>query len=201
MRLSLLDLNNISLGFGFGYANDDYTNSSVGLISSQRMNFNTDMSIVLSEKTNMYVFVNHEEIDSRQAGSSTATIPDWTSQNKDTINSFGIGVKHKLVANKMDIGADVNITDSKGKVRIDTGSVAPEFPDIATQVKGLKLYASYKLQDNLTLKGTYWYEKFDSQNWAYDSVTASTIPNLLSLGQDSPDYSVSIVMLSLRYTF
>lgn len=201
LRLEILSLPNVSVGFGINYARDNYTNSSVGLTSSRQTGLTADIAAALDEKTNMYLFMNHEAIDSTQSGSSTATTPDWTGQNEDTINSFGIGVKHNLIDKKMDIGADINITNSVGKVDVDTGSVAADFPDIKANLKILKLYATYKLQDNLTLKGTYWYEQLDSQNWSYDGVSADTIPNYLSLGQDSPDYHVNVIMMSLRYAF
>jgi len=200
VRIDVLSFTNVTFGLGFDYAQDDYTNSPVGLTSSREYGVNADISAVLDEKTSMYVFMHHEDINSKQAGSSTATTPDWTGQNRDTIDSFGIGLKHNLIDNKMDIGADINATNSTGRIDMDTGSTSV-FPDIKANLKSLKLYATYKLMDNMTLKGTYWYQELDSQNWSYDGVTADTIPNVLSLGQTSPQYDVNVFMFSLGYKF
>jgi MtrB/PioB family decaheme-associated outer membrane protein len=201
LRVQVMSIENVSIGLGFEYANDSYTHSSVGLTSSRDFTLNADVTAVLDKKTSLYFFANHEEIDSQQAGSSTATTPDWTGENNDTIDTYGFGIKHNIIENKLDIGADINFTESVGKVTVDTGSADPGFPVISASLKSLKLYATYKLRDNLAIKGTYWLEHLESKNWNYDGVSPDTIPNLLALGQESPQYNVNVVMLSLRYKF
>ena len=53
----------------------------------------------------------------------------------------------------------------------------------------------------MSLYPGYWYERYDSSNLALDGVTPDTIPNVLSLGIQSPSYDVSVVAVSLRYNF
>jgi MtrB/PioB family decaheme-associated outer membrane protein len=200
LRIEVLSIDNMTVGFGFEYANDVYTHSAVGLTTSRDFTLNADATAVVDNKTNLYFFLTHEEIDSMQAGSSTATTPDWSGENKDTIDTYGLGIKHTIIEKKLDVGADLNITQSNGKVIVNVGSGAV-FPGTTADLKTVKLYATYKLQDNLTLKGTYWFEHLDSQNWSYDGVSADTIPNVLALGQQSPSYNVNVIMLLLRYKF
>lgn len=136
-----------------------------------------------------------------QSGSSTATTADWSGENKDTIDTIGFGIKHTIIEKRLDVGGDFSLTNSQGRVTVDAGSAAAPFPDINADFISAKLYAAYKLRDNLTLKGTYWYQKLDSTNWSYDGVAVDTVSNLLALGQTSPNYSVNVVMMSLRYQF
>jgi len=201
LRVQMLSFDNVSVGFGFEYANDVYSHSSVGLTASRDFSLNADVSAVVDAKTTLYIFLNHEEISSQQSGSSTATTPDWSGENKDTIDTIGFGIKHTIIEKKLDVGGDFSITNSQGKVTVDAGSAAAPFPDINADFISAKLYAAYKLRDNLTLKGTYWYQKLDSTNWSYDGVAVDTVSNLLALGQTSPNYNVNVVMMSLRYQF
>ena len=201
LRLDLLGLDNISVGFGIDYASDEYKESVIGLTESEDITYSADATIVLNKQTSLYGFFNHEEIDSKQVGSSAANTPDWTGQNNDTIDTFGIGVKHTIIDDRLDIGADYNITKSRGEVQVNTGASDPGFPDNIVDLRIVKIHATYKLQDNLTLKGTYWYESYDSSNWSLDGVSADTIPNVLSLGEKSPSYDVHVIMMSLRYKF
>ena len=65
----------------------------------------------------------------------------------------------------------------------------------------MKLYATYKLKDNLWLTGSYWYERYDSQDWRLDGVLPATIPNLLAFGAQAPSYSVNVLRVAMRYRF
>jgi len=65
----------------------------------------------------------------------------------------------------------------------------------------LKLYATYRLKENMSLNGTYWYEHYKSEDWQLDGVTANTISNVLAFGEQSPSYYANVIMLSLRYKF
>lgn len=201
LRVQLLGIENMSVGFGFEYANDVYTHSPVGLNSSRDFSLSADVSAMVDEKTTLYIFLNREEIDSQQSGSSTATTPDWFGENEDTIDTIGFGFKHTIIEKKLEVGGDFSITNSQGRVTVDAGSAAAPFPEINADFKSAKLYASYKLRGNLTLKGTYWYQHLESTNWGYDGVAADTIGNLLALGQTSPNYNVNVVMMSVRYQF
>ena len=201
LRIELLGLEDMTIGFGIDYAKDNYTNSVVGLTESKDITYSADATAILSEKTNLYVYLNHEKINSTQLGSSTATTPDWTGQNEDTVNTLGLGVKHTFIEKKLNVGADYNVTKSRGKVLVDTGAVGAGFPDNTVDLQTLKLYATYQMRDNLSLKGTFVYERFDSTNWSIDGVAPDTIPNVLSLGAVSPTYNVHVIMMSLRYKF
>ena len=120
--------------------------------------------------------------------------------DKDTVNSLGLGVKHQLIEDKLDIGADYAFSQSVSEIDINTG-VSDNFPELWTKLKSLKLYADYNLQDNLTLHAAYWYERYTSADWMLENVTPSTIPNLISFGEVSPQYNVNVIMLSGTYRF
>ena len=82
-----------------------------------------------------------------------------------------------------------------------TGAPDPAFPDLISKLGSVKLYAKYRIKDNISLNGTYWYESYKSENWQLDGVTPSTISNVLAFGEQPPSYYVNVVMLTVRYKF
>jgi hypothetical protein len=149
----------------------------------------------------MNVFASWQQIKSEQAGSQTFSTPDWSAKNNDTFNSVGIGVKHQLIKDKLDVGADYVLSRSTGKVDVQTGGPDSKFPDLKSDLDTVKLYADYRLKENMTLHAAYWYEHYNSKDWALDGVNPDTIPNVISFGEEAPDYNQHAVMLSLRYRF
>ncbi|TAK69081.1 MAG: hypothetical protein EPO19_07910, partial [Betaproteobacteria bacterium] len=90
---------------------------------------------------------------------------------------------------------------SKGEIIVSNGLLGPAFPDLSTTLDSLKLYATYRMKDNWSLQASYWYERYDTKNWMLDGVAPGTIPNVLSLGEQTPRYSVNVLRLALRYKF
>jgi MtrB/PioB family decaheme-associated outer membrane protein len=201
LRADIPIAENVNLGLGLDTSNDDYRDSTIGLLSGRDMNVNGDLSVVLTPDTSLHLFANHQEIKSRQAGSQSFATPDWSGENKDKIDFFGIGLKHVAIKDKLDIGADYSSSRSKGEISVLTGALNPAFPSLSTTLDSLKLYASYRLKDNWSLQASYWYERYDTKNWMLDGVAPGTIPNVLNLGELAPRYSVNVLRLALRYKF
>jgi MtrB/PioB family decaheme-associated outer membrane protein len=197
---------NLTIGFSVDYATDDYTDSQIGLTEASEFSVHADAAMMLGESTRLHFFLGQQKIKSNQAGSSTFSIippgdpsPDWFANNNDTITTAGIGFTQNITE-QLDIGADFVMSRSVGEVTVTTTSPSV-FPDNVTNLDSLKLYANYQIKEAMSLYLGYWYESYDSSNWALDGVTPDTIPNVLSLGIQSPSYDVSVVALALRYQF
>jgi MtrB/PioB family decaheme-associated outer membrane protein len=180
---------------------DDYANSSIGLTSGSELNLSADVSMMLSEQTSLHFFANRQEINSKQTGSQTFSTADWRGENNDTIDILGIGAKHVAIKDKLEVGADYTVMRSKGEIRVTTAANDPAFPDMTTSRDTLRLYATYRVKEHVSLRAGYWYERYDSATWALAGVTPATIPNVLTLGQQSPQYDVHVIALSAKYKF
>ena len=191
----------VNLGLAVDYSNDGYTRSLVGLQNARSVNITADLSAALSEKTLLTFFAQSDRMRSRQAGSQTSLFPDWEAAGSDRFHALGMGVKHTLLADKLELGADLSFSRTKSDLRVDQGLDQPGFPQANSSQDTLKLYARYKLADNLWLNGSFWHERYDSVDWRLDGVLPGTVQNLLSLGQQSPDYRVTVLNVSLRYQF
>ena len=123
--------------------------------------------------------------------------PSWSASEDDTFNTGGIGVKHKFEKRKIDFGADYVLAASTGEIAVS----GQPFPDLTTTLNSLKVYANYNFKKHLTLQGSIWWEKYDSEDFQLDGVGPSTISNVLALGETSPSYDLYFLSLSVRYKF
>ena len=138
---------------------------------------------------------------SRQAGSELGGLADWEALGSDRFHVLGLGVKHVLMGDKLELGADLSFTRTKADLTLSQGVGPSAFPMNEAKQDTLKIHARYKLDDSLWLIGSLWHERHDSSDWRLDGVYPGTVQNLLSLGQQSPDYRVNVVSVSLRYSF
>jgi MtrB/PioB family decaheme-associated outer membrane protein len=191
----------VSLGLGAGWANDDYNETVIGLNESESVNVQADITVVLSEQTSFHAFAQGEKISSRQTGSQAWAGPDWNAENKDRFDVLGLGVKHAAIPGRLELGADMSFSRSKSDVSVQTSISEPPFPTGKTSLDVVKLFANYKLKDNLWLNASYWYESYSSSDWRLDGVQPETVYNLLAFGNQAPRYNENVVRISLRYSF
>ena len=175
--------------------------------------YTVDAAFMPSLGTSVYGFASFEKLKSDQDGrsfSGRAKLSEssdprrnWFAKHRDEVDSFGIGVKHSLIKDKLDVGADYVYAKSTGSVDVTTGSAlsSATLPDLETKLHSLKVYADYKIKRDLVLRLRYWYEKYDSEDWALDSVEPNTLANVITLGESSADYDVHAVGLSVLYRF
>ncbi|HLF24022.1 MAG TPA: MtrB/PioB family decaheme-associated outer membrane protein, partial [Burkholderiales bacterium] len=200
LRTDITPSDTVTVGFGIDVSQDEYPNSTIGLLGGDDVNISVDTSISLSEKTSLQFFANQEQIRSTQAGSQTFAAADWTASNDDTITTVGLGMKHQLISDKLDVGADYSISRARGEIAVTSG-VATPFPDLTTRLGVLKLYANYAWRKDISLHGAYWYERFRADDWSLDGVAPNTIANVLAFGETPPSYHASVVTLFMRYKF
>jgi MtrB/PioB family decaheme-associated outer membrane protein len=201
LRAEIAATERINIGLGIDASKDDYTASTLGLTDDRDISLNGDVTLILTEQTSLHLFANREEIKSTQVGSQTFSTPDWSGDNRDIFYFVGVGVKHAAIKDKLDVGADLSTARSWSQINVNTGAPNPAFPELSTTLDSLKLYANYRLKENMSLQAGYWYQRFDSANWMLDGVTPGTIPNVLSLGEQSPRYHVNLFRLSVKYKF
>ncbi|HWI15183.1 MAG TPA: MtrB/PioB family decaheme-associated outer membrane protein, partial [Burkholderiales bacterium] len=201
LRADIAATETVNIGLGVSNARDDYSDSVIGLTSGSNFGVNGDISLAVSEDTTLHFFANREVIRSKQIGSQIFSTPDWTGENTDTVDFYGVGLRHALIKNKLDIGADVGQTRTRSEINVLTGAGNPGFPNMTSTLESFKLYATYKLKDNMSLNASFWHDRFDSRNWMFDNVAPGTIPNVLTLGELPPRYSINFVRVSVRYRF
>jgi len=76
---------------------------------------------------------------------------------------------------------------------------AAPFPKQKTDLHSLRLTLNYQWREKTTLRMSYWYERYRSDDFALDGVEFDTVPNVLALGANAHRYSVNTVMISVVY--
>ena len=201
VRADVAATERINIGLQADASEDDYSDSTIGLTSGREFSLSGDVSVLLSEETSLHLLASRHEIKSKQAGSQAFSTPDWWGENKDTIDLLAIGVKRVVIKDKLDVGADFTVSRSQSAISVNGGAADPAFPDLSTSRDSLKLYADYRMKNNMSLHAGYWYERYDSENWTLAGVAPDTIPNVLTFGEQAPQYRVHVIAVSVKYKF
>ena len=201
LRIDLTLSETLSVGLSADYANDDYHRSVIGLTEARSGSVGADVAWAVSENTRLHAFAQGESMRSLQGGSQSVGLPDWSARSKDRFEVFGFGVKHAAIPDKLDIGADLSSSRSRSDLDVQTVMTEPAFPRASTSLDRVKLYATYKIDDRISLTGNLWHEAYRAVDWRTDGLMPAALVNLLSLGAQTPRYKVDAVSVSLRYKF
>lgn len=193
----------LALSANFETSDDDYDDTVVGLTEAERRSVTLDASYHFSEALSGHAYAGREEYESKQAGSQVPDSPDWFVKNEDTVDSFGLGLRWNKDA-RLEIGSEYVYSRTKGDTDMDSNNALPPlvpFPDLETKLHSLRLYADYRVYKNTSVKFTYRYEKYDEDDWSLDGVNPATIPEVLVLGEQAPDYDQHVFGVSLVTRF
>ena len=208
MRLSYMPYQAITLGFSVDYSRDKYNDTSIGLTESKTPGYTWDISYVPRPNISTRAYYTYEKIKSDQAGSESGLpVPDWFAEIEDRFITLGVGGEVKQIGGKLDLGMDYVFSKSTGEIDLDADPTVSsaaslgQYPDLETTLNSIKIFARYNYSEALALKLSYWYQKYDGDNWALDGIGPTSVPDVLLLGEDSQDYSVNVVTASLAYRF
>jgi MtrB/PioB family decaheme-associated outer membrane protein len=201
-RVTYLASDRVTLGLSGDYAKDDYDPSQIGLIDARDRAYTLDISAVPRENLTVSAFYGWERIDSTMASSAGFSVPDWTAGQKDTIDTVGVTLEVRdLVKDGFDAGIDYAYSSGKGQINMYTGAPGESLPDLESSLNTVSLFGRYRINDRLSLRVDYLYERYRSKDFAKDGVAPDTIPNVLTLGDESPNYTAHFIGTSLNYRF
>jgi MtrB/PioB family decaheme-associated outer membrane protein len=201
-----------NFGFDFQRIDDDYKSSELGLTASESDVFTVDVSFVPTANWSGHVFYSRENSGMDQNGHSLAAnaIADlanparaWSAFHRDKVDTAGTGFKWTASDRRVSLGADYVYARSRSQIDVTTGSAltsAPLPPD-HTQMNSLSLTGQYRLRDNWSVNMRVWNERYRATDFAVDGVAANQLANVILLGEQSPNYEVNVVTVSLVYRF
>jgi MtrB/PioB family decaheme-associated outer membrane protein len=216
-NLNASPLEKVALGFAADYYNDDYKSDKSTLLGRQDAKGTTytlDAGFTPVDNVTTYAFYTHDNYKSRQQGrSATAATKaasglegpfatDWWVNVNNKANTVGIGFKVNEFRSRIDFGGDLFYTTTTGHIEPThaTLTLLP-LPDNKTRLAGLQLFAKYQLQKNGWLRLSFLHQKYKESDWAWDNVSPTLLANVITTGQQPPDYTVSVVGLSYIYRF
>jgi MtrB/PioB family decaheme-associated outer membrane protein len=197
-RLHVTPVEYLDFGLEVTHRDNDYTDTSIGLRSSRDTSATFDAMLQLTQSLNLHAFITRENHENEQVGSQSFSIPDWFATAEDIIDSHGFGFAWRPADSDVEFGFDYVFSEATGKIDLRGGTA---FPDLKSAVRTANAHLRYRLTDMLSTELALFYEEFENDDWMVDNVAPSTIPSVLTLGADSPDYTNRAIALMLHYQF
>lgn len=153
---------------------------------------------------------------------------NWSTENEDSVNTYGIGLKVAVIPSKLDLDLAYSYSKSDGKVKLasaaetNTGTATNEDLNNFTPVdfteaddtkrQTLDAKAKYSFTENLSFAVGYMWEKFDISDFNLDGFSNVPINTVAStgiwatqsialMGTLPKDYEASIIYTKLAYKF
>ncbi|TVR93058.1 MAG: MtrB/PioB family decaheme-associated outer membrane protein [Wenzhouxiangellaceae bacterium] len=194
------------------HAVDDYRNTEIGLTESRQEALSGTLTWAPSRELSAHAFYSWERLASDQAGFSfrgganrLIDIADpersWEVDHRDRIDTLGAGLQRYLLDRRLQLQLDLVHAQARARQQVTTGTAltAEPLPTVSNRLDSIMFRASYRLSDPLSLHFRYWFERFRSDDWAFDGVGPDQLANIILPGESADNYRVHIVLLSLRY--
>ncbi len=199
-ELDLSLSNRLNAALSYSVSRDRYAKSIIGLMESDEHSVNLDLGFSIKTNLSLHAFVTLEDYDSEIASAEYESAAGWTANTKDRFTTWGFGLSGKLT-DKLDISIDYYSSDSRGRIRTDSGADEPPFPDLSTDLRNATIRLNYKASKQWGLSLLAEHENYDSSDWQIDGLGNDGISAILTLGPTSPNYSVTVFRLLANYTF
>jgi MtrB/PioB family decaheme-associated outer membrane protein len=214
MSTTYIPTDTLSVGFNVNYRDDDFDDPTVGLTNRRMTNYMLDVSYAPMDKTQAHAFYSYENTrfdqagwyfrgGASKAGMSSDPNNQWWSKAKDHVHTLGFGFKTKLIEDKLDLVVDYLYSQSRDEIHMNGKVTAgdPAFPDTVSRLHDVRVGLEYKLRENLSVRVGYLFEKFTLDDWAYDGILPDSVDELITIGEESPDYKSHLVTWSFVYKF
>lgn len=198
--LDFFPLAGLTLGASYERSEDDYERSLVGLRGSEERVVSLDAGWSLSERLYVHAFVSRDDIDSSLAGAESAVAAPWLAGTDDRFVVAGLGLQARINP-RVSLGLDLVSARSEGAIRVETEGRGSAFPTLETNLFSARLQLDFMINGQWGCKVALEHETYDSSDWALDGFGPDGITSILSLGAESPDYSVSVLRLQASYRF
>jgi MtrB/PioB family decaheme-associated outer membrane protein len=192
---------------------DEYHRSELGLLSSDNRSWTLETTFAPTARWSAYAFHTWERIGQDQAGVSTrgasreadAVDParHWRANHHDRMGTTGAGFSWNVIDKRLDLGFDWLDARSDGRIDVVAGSAltfAP-LPPNRTRLESFSLYGKYRVRQDLSVVVRWWNERYRATDFAVDDIAANQLANVILLGEDSEDYDVNVVTVSMAYRF
>jgi len=193
---------NLVAGLYGELADEDFTDTKIGLSTGRTESYGIDLSITLPNNINAHAFYAYELLDATILGADNITGVPWEARQEDRYNTIGAGiVVNELPGKWFNASLDFSYADSEGDIRVIKRNISPVFPELQTDRFELEAGIERALAERWNLRFEYLVGRLTENDFFRDLVEPGTLPNLLSLGEGTPGRTVHVVSAGLRYRF
>jgi MtrB/PioB family decaheme-associated outer membrane protein len=200
IELDLSPGDRLSADLSYFFSENRYKQSILGLMKSNEKNFSLDLGFAVKTNLSLYAFFNLDNYDSDISGAEFAGALPWVAKTKDRFTTWGFGMSGKL-NDRLDITIDYVSSSSRGHIDTDSGAGESPFPVLATDLRNTNIRLNYQASKKWGLTLQAEHENYDSSDWQIDALGNDGISAILTLGPESPNYSVTVIRLLANYRF
>lgn len=191
----------VTIGAQATYADVSYSSSPLGLTGSDELHVALDINWAVSDKASVYFAGGFDDVDSRQAGSSTFSTPDWRADQSDRFYSLGGGIHITGIADKIDLQLDYSRAVGDTRIAVTGGSGPERFPDLESTLDSLRASLLYRWSEKVETSLQLRYESLPTEDWALEGVAPDTLPAVLTLGAAPTDDEAWMAGVGFKYRF
>ena len=182
-----------------GSANTDaYRLTQLGLSDARERELSGTLEWSPARPWSVYLDSSYEHLQTGQYGLQTPAGVAWQERQGEYFWTLGTGATW-TVSTRWHMRADYVHAASRSDTLLETVGLFGGFPQDHTALDTVKVDASYRWSQALSLRARYERERFGSSDWALQSVYPETMPQLLALGAQPYRYGVSLFGLSFVY--
>lgn len=180
-------------------SNDDYDDTLVGLTQVDTQGYDISANYLFSERFSINAYLNQDWRDSDQAGSSNFSLPNWYANTDETSTLVGAGLDYiQLLDKKLDLGIDYSYSDGQSDTEVTQGLTSP-YGDYFSEKHNINAFAKYQFGEKMALRFDWIFENYKDSDWLNQGLTVDSIPNVLTFGDLSHNYSAHYVGLTFSY--
>ena len=190
----------LTLSLTWSDSEDDYEESVLGLKSSEVRNAGLDVSWAAGDDWSLFAWISRDEMDSSLSGAEDIAAVPWNTHTEDEFLTAGLGANVQ-VSGRLSLRVDFVSSESEGDILTTDVEGGGYFPTLRTDLRNLRLQVEYRTGPRWAWNFYVEHEKYDSSDWAIDGFGPDSIPDVLTFGAESPDYSVTVLRLQGVYRF
>jgi MtrB/PioB family decaheme-associated outer membrane protein len=198
----------------FSLRQDDYHRSPYGLQDDESWAAGLDVNWFLTERVSVFAGYMREEFDARmRSRSRTGTVDlidnDWVARNRDSVDTYSLGVDAALVPGRLDLRLAYNFMSAFARMQAATpltptlaaAAAVTDFPNIRQQLHVLETTLRYHFAPNWSAGLRYAFEHFRQSDFRTDVMQPYMGGDDIWLGARIPDYTAHIISALVRYRF
>ena len=217
LTINIIPANSWMVGLYARKTADDYTNTLLGLDSSDTQSATLDISFSPEQGSTFYTYYTYEEMAQRVDGRSFNPFGpggswgnaqnennNWQADIDDEVETIGIGGRFHVMGDRVIINSRYSYSMGDNKISVsDPAQSATAIPDSQTARHRFLVEGGYNYSRNWLFTLGTQYEKYDAKNWARDDINPASgdVDGLLLLTGQEPDYEAYMVYLTGRYSW
>lgn len=156
--------------------------------------YSVDAALAINDKLQATAWASRDDLSYEQLFRTTV----FSYKQRNVGDAFGLGLRGKPYS-WLEVGADFSQSDitDENRQQALAGAAIDVIPDIATKLTKLKLFAGYALKKDVTIRATYIYDRFSTDDWTWNRWTYSDGTTVLA----SPTQEVHFFGVTVNYRF